>query len=282
MLPVENCIKNQLKLTIITVCYNVENTILDTLNSIKSQTYSNLEFIICDGGSTDESYEKFNQWRQQVESEIARTNGRVMDIVWMNQRSNGIYGAMNEAVSIATGDILTFLNANDVFFHSRVCEYAMFALESDTTTDAVYGNVVVTSENWWQRRYIDSKYWKPWMLLWGFMAPQPGFFIRLTSFNQVGSFIETMRIAADFEWLIRFHYNNGLKAQWVESIQIVMESGGVSSRGFKSWKMISNEMKYSLELNGYKVGIWRLIFRLPIKSIGILRSLISWKNEAFY
>ncbi len=254
------------RLTIITVCLNAGKTLLRTLNSIASQTYPNIELILCDGGSMDDTEGIFKQWLEMSESKLAR-------IQWVRQQSVGMYAAMNETVVQTSGEVITFLHANDAFDHAQVCEIAMLGLKHNSDIHAVYGDVKVLSEHWWKRRFISARWWRPWMLSWGFMSPQPGFFVKSSAFQSVGPFIETMQIGADFEWMCRFYHMCGFSAQWLKKIQVNMLSGGVSMRGKESRKIITKEIAQALRSHGYKVSTFKLWVRLPLKGYGILRAI---------
>lgn len=258
--------------TVITVCLNAERTLQRTLESISCQTYSQIEFILCDGGSTDKTIEVYQSWHSNIQQNVDLLS-KFTSIQLIHQKSVGIYAAMNEASLIASGEVITFLHANDAFFHSRVCELAMLALKKNTSTEAVYGNVFVESSNLLERRYIVSRRWRPWMLQWGFMSPQPGSFFRISALRRVGFFLETMQIGSDYEWLLRFHYMHGFVSKWVEGIQVNMLTGGVSMQGCNSRKVITNEMKQSLRRHGFQIKSWQLWLRLPFKSLGVIRSI---------
>ncbi len=111
------------------------------------------------------------------------------------------------------------------------------------------------------------------MLNWGFMSPQPGFFVRISAIKKVGPFVETMQIGGDFEWMLRFYRICRLRAQWRRGICINMLGGGVSMRGRQSMTVIASEMCEALYMHGFKVRSCQLWLRLPFKGFGILRAL---------
>lgn len=263
------------RLSIITVCLNAEQTLQRTLNSVADQTYGHIELILCDGGSTDGTESVFRAWQNSiaVETELSLKFSRIH---WLTQQSKGIYAAMNEAAAIATGDVITFLHANDAFVHPEVCALALVSLKYNTNLNAVYGDVRVVADKWLGRRFIAAKFWQPWMLQWGFMSPQPGSFFRATAFRAVGPFLDSMQIGADYEWLLRFHYSQQFKSQWVKGIQVNMLSGGISMRGKDSRTVITQEIQESLRMHGFNVSTWQLWFRFPIKALGIIRAF--WRR----
>lgn len=254
------------RLTIITVCLNAGKTLLRTLNSIASQTYPNIEVILCDGGSIDDTEGIFRQWLEMSESKLAR-------IQWVRQQSVGMYAAMNEAFNFGSGEVITFLHADDAFAHKRVCELAMNSLGIYNTVHAVFGDVKVVASQWWNRRYIASKWWHPYWLTWGFMSPQPGCFIRTEAFRAVGPFLDTMQIGADFEWLLRFHVKQQFRSKWIDGIQVEMLFQGISMRGKESRKTITREIQQALLRQGLTVNRWKLWMRFPLKGFGIIRAL---------
>ncbi len=261
------------RLTIITVCLNAEDTLLRTLSSVGEQLYPNIEYILCDGGSTDRTEMVYETWKAALPVDVVLGKANIKCVHWFRQGSFGIYAAMNEAMALASGEVVVFLHANDAFANEAVCDNAMGALRSLGELDAVYGDVCVDAQQWWKRRYIASRWWRPWMLNWGFMSPQPGFFVRTSALKKVGPFVETMQIGGDFEWMLRFYRIYRLRAQWRMGICINMLGGGVSMRGRQSRSVIAAEMRQALYMHGFKVRSWQLWLRLPFKGFGILRAL---------
>lgn len=129
------------KFSIITVCFNSEKTILETIESVKSQTYTNYEHIIIDGESTDGTLE--------IISEYMKVSDKV---ILLSEKDSGIYNAMNKGISLATGDLIVFLNSDDVFENDALEIVANYYNEN--TDDIIYGNVT------WQEKYKSNIYIK--------------------------------------------------------------------------------------------------------------------------
>lgn len=116
-----------IKITVITVCYNAVNEIKTTIESVINQTYSNVEYIIVDGGSTDGTIDIIREY----ESRITR---------WVSEPDRGIYDAMNKGIRIATGDYINFMNAGDCFVDNTILEQVSKRIPAGRTIDIIYGN----------------------------------------------------------------------------------------------------------------------------------------------
>lgn len=178
-----------MKITIITVCYNASKTIEDTIKSVINQSYKDLEYIIIDGGSTDGT------------KEIVEKYKKVFPIIFVSEKDNGIYDAMNKGVDLATGEYINFMNADDYFFNKTVIEEVIPFL--NTQYDIVYGNMEV--------RYKNFKMIK--------IEPEPKY-LWMGPVNHQSSFIKremmkkymynvNNKIVADFEFFLTVYYNSG-------------------------------------------------------------------------
>lgn len=252
------------QITIITVCLNAAKSILATLDSVQQQKEVTIEHILIDGGSTDGTWEQIDQY-------IAR--GSSNKIVAYRQTSTGVYAAMNESIEKSSGTFICFLNADDVFANDEVCQKAFAALNDNALNiDAVFGDVRIMNKNGSCRRYISSRWWQPTWLKFGFMPPQPGFFVKRSVLVLVGDFLPSMQIASDFEWMIRFFYLHKLRAKFVPEICVNMMTGGLSMRGIQSSNIIHREMSEALKLHSLGYNSFFLFIRYPFKLWGIIRA----------
>lgn len=252
------------QITIITVCLNAAESIRATLDSVQQQQHVTIEQILIDGGSVDGTWELIDRF-------IAR--GSSNKIVAYRQMSRGVYAAMNEAIAKSNGTLICFLNADDVFANDQVCWKAFTALnDKASNVDAVFGDVRIMNKNGGCRRYISSRWWQPTWLKFGFMPPQPGFFVKRDAQSLVGDFLPSMQIASDFEWMIRFFYLFKLRAKFVPDICVNMMTGGLSMRGIKSSNIIHREMSNALKLHGLGNYSLFLFIRYPLKLWGIIRA----------
>ena len=134
------------KISIITVSYNSEKTILKTINSVKNQSYKNIEHIFIDGCSTDNTIN------------IIKKNINKDSSILLSEKDNGIYSAMNKGIKLATGEIIFILNSDDIFYNNLVVENILNIFVNDKKLDLLYGNIVVTKNNQIVRMWKSEKF----------------------------------------------------------------------------------------------------------------------------
>ncbi|MFM2195909.1 MAG: hypothetical protein RL092_1509 [Bacteroidota bacterium] len=239
-----------------------------TLDSVQQQKEVTVEHILIDGGSIDGTWELINDYKDKLAS---RDKSKIL--VVYRQESTGVYAAMNQAISKSNGTHICFLNADDVFANDQVCRKAFAALNDNAShVDAVFGDVRIMNKNGGCRRYISSRWWQPAWLKFGFMPPQPGFFVKRSALILVGDFLPSMQIASDFEWMIRFFYLHKLRAKFVPEICVNMMTGGLSMRGIQSSNIIHREMSKALKMHSLGYYSFFLFIRYPFKLWGIIRA----------
>ena len=187
-----------LKVSIITVCLNAQNTIEATIQSVLSQTYQDIEYIIIDGASTDRTLEIIEKYRKNLSKVVS-------------ERDEGIYDAMNKGLRVATGDVLYFLNSDDRLFSDSVIASVMKLFNEDHHWQLVYGDLVL--ENLPSKLMMD--YLEPFsgsienkfeFLRKGIC--QQRVFAKREVFNQIGAFDKNLKICADIKWFVQtFSYN---------------------------------------------------------------------------
>lgn len=245
-----------MKVSIITVCMNSEGTIQDTLLSVSRQTHPELEHIIFDGGSTDDTVEI-------IELNIS-SNSRLI-----TGRDSGIYDAMNKAVGFCTGDILLFLNSDDMLVDENVVSNVVRQFQ-DTGAHILCAGI----------KYFDrdpgTKIVRTWMpkefskgrIASGWHPPHPGFFCRTSIFRELGGFNTVYRIVADFDFMIRAcsAYHNNVHIS--DLVATYMRVGGASDGGLTSTIRNNLDVCDSLKANGFKVSkIVYIIKRLLSKAL---------------
>ena len=205
------------KITIITVCRNSAATIRDTLESVASQSYKNLEHIIIDGGSTDATLAVINEWKKYPVRLISETD-------------KGMYDAMNKGIRIATGDIIGILNSDDLYYDAHVLENVSAAMD-DASIDACYADLIYVDKNNLNKiiRYWKSSDFKKGLFSQGWMPPHPTFFVRRLIYEKYGLFDLNYPLAADVELLARFLEKFQIKSVYIPKIFIKMRFGGVSN-----------------------------------------------------
>ncbi|MDV4179932.1 glycosyltransferase family 2 protein [Rhizobium brockwellii] len=243
------------RISLITVCWNAERTIADTLRSIDTQTYRNFEHIIIDGGSSDSTL--------AIIALAPADNRRVL-----SGRDGGIYEAMNKGIGLAIGDIIGFLNADDTFESSDSLETVAAALE-DPAYDGCYGDLVYVSN-----RHIDRKirYWKSHTFRSGSFArgwcpPHPTFYVRRSIYEQFGRFDLRYRLAADVELMMRFLEVARIRTIYIPRVLVRMRLGGATNKNVQNISRQNKEVLCALADHGLKVStsmfwVFKIVNRL--------------------
>lgn len=223
-----------MKISIITVCYNSAETIRDTINSIASQTYKDVEHIVIDGGSKDETMEIICS-----SPSIAK---------YVSEKDAGIYDAMNKGISLATGEIVGFLNADDFYANSEILS-KITLLFQDSKIDACYGDLVYVEQQNTDKivRYWKSRPYQQGLFRTGWMPAHPTFFTRKNIYDQYGGFNLEYKIAADFEMLFRLIEQHKVITQYIPEILVKMRMGGTTNKNFRNILRQNNEIINTLQ-----------------------------------
>ncbi len=239
--------------SVITVCLNNSKTIKDCLNSVRVQTYQNIEHIIVDGGSTDGTLKIIDEFR----SDHAKV---------VSEPDFGVYDAMNKGLLLANGDIVCFLNSDDRYVDENV-------IDAVVTHFAVTGaDTVLADVNFFDPRrphLIVRKYpacrFKPTFLKFGWMPPHPGFFARRKIYDQYGSFDVSYTIAGDFEFIARVFSSDRISYSYLNKAAVSMATGGISTSGLKSKITLNREVMRACKQNGIRTNWLCLMMKYPLK-----------------
>lgn len=178
------------KFSVITVCYNAEATIEDTIQSVISQTYHHVEYIIVDGASKDRTMDIVNRYREHI-------------AIVVSERDKGLYDAMNKGIGLATGDYLCFLNAGDSFHEDDTLQQMVHSIHTPQLPDVLYGETeLVDHEGHFLRMRRLSA---PEVLTWksfrqGMLVCHQAFFPRR---DLVMPYDLRYHFSADFDWCIK-------------------------------------------------------------------------------
>jgi len=245
-----------MKISIITVCYNSELTLARTLRSVRDQTYSNVEHIIIDGGSTDGTLDI-----------IANQGLHVFKVI--SEKDEGIYDAMNKGIQHATGDVIAFINADDYYKDANVLAKVAFFMLTERL-DAIYGDVEFfhPRKEGFVTRIYDSSHFSPARLGWGWMPAHPALFIRRKLFDLYGNFSIDYLIAGDFEFIARVFKYPQLRHRHLSEPLVRMQTGGVSTSGLKATLQLNREMMRACRSNSIPTNWIKLLSRYPLKILG--------------
>lgn len=243
-----------MKCTIITVSYNAADTIESTINSVLSQDYNDIEYIVIDGNSSDGTLDIIKKY----DSKITK---------WISEKDKGIYDAMNKGIQFATGDIIGILNADDLYASSTVISKIVNKFIY-TNSDAVYGDLKYVLKNdinktirfWKSGEYKEGKFLKGWM------PPHPTFFVKKDLYDQYGLYRIDMPSAADYELMLRLIHKYKIKVAYLPELITFMREGGVSNNSLTNrWKANRDDLR-AWRVNGLKPNMFTLILK-PLSKV---------------
>lgn len=242
-----------MKISIITVCYNSGATIRDTIESVLSQTYPDIEHIIVDGASTDNTMAIVNSYQDRIQKIISKPD-------------NGIYDAMNNGIAVATGDVIGILNSDDFFSGNDIVE-KIAACFSDRNVDGIYADVTYVDREDPRKpvRLYSSRSFALWKIRFGWMLPHPTFYVRREFYERYGAYKTNYRVAADFELITRFVTKGRIRLKRLPYSIVKMRQGGISSTGLW-WRIHQNiEIAQACRENGIYSNLLFMVFKLPFK-----------------
>lgn len=258
-----------MKISLITVAYNSEKTLRDTIESVLRQTWPDIEYIIVDGASKDNTMAIVREYEPQF-------GGRLH---WISEPDMGIYDAMNKGLAMATGDVIGILNSDDFFSSADILSQVASALEAPDV-DAVYGDIHFVNDSDLTKcvRYYSSRYFRRWQMRFGFMPAHPTFYCRREIYQKYGVFDVSFRVSADFELLLRLIYLHHIHIRYLPLDFVTMRTGGASTSGFKSYKKILQEHMRAYRQNEVPSNLFFDGLRYPCKLVAIA----SYSIRAFF
>ncbi len=244
-----------MKVSIITVCYNSSETIETTIQSVVSQNYNNIEYIIVDGLSSDDTLKIVERYKNKIAKVIS-------------EKDNGIYYAINKGIANATGDIIAILHADDFYADKNVISSIVNSF-IQKKVDAVYGDLQYVDRldtNKIKRNWISGNYQKQ-NFLKGWMPPHPSFFAKKECYHKFGLFNTELKSAADYELMLRFLYKYNCSVEYIPEVLVKMRVGGKSNVSFMNRIKANREDKKAWEINGLCPGLFTFI-RKPLSKLG--------------
>ncbi len=248
-----------LKVSVITVCYNSADTIRDTIESVISQTYPNIEYIVIDGASKDKTIDIVREYEDQI-------------AIVRSEPDKGIYDAMNKGIELATGEIIGILNSDDFYEYPEAVSEIVATFQAHPESDLVFGDVVFVRPENLKRvtRLYRSDRFKPWKLRFGWMPPHPATFIKKSAYQEAGPYSLEYRIAADYEMLVRLFIVHKKKASRINKTIVRMRSGGASTSGIESSVKLNSEIVRACKSNGMYSNIFFVLSKVPFKLLELL------------
>jgi glycosyltransferase involved in cell wall biosynthesis len=253
-----------MKVSIITATYNSDKNLQRTIDSIADQDYSDIEHIIIDGGSTDDTIQIIVSNKNKISK-------------FISEKDNGIYDALNKGIKLATGDIIGFLNSDDVFSNNHAISKIASCFEIKKC-DVLYGNLVYQTKhnsNPKTVRYWRSNIFHTGCLKYGWMPPHPTLYCKKTIYDQYGLYNEKFKISADYDFILRIFKQPEIIKTYYPAVIVKMNVGGVSNGSIKGIIKKTNEDLLALKLN--KVGGFYTIVFKYLRKISQLNKIRNTK-----
>lgn len=259
-----------MKISIVTATYNSASTIRHTIESVLMQTHKDIEYIVVDGASTDDTI--------KIVKEYVPLFGNKLKFI--SERDKGLYDAMNKGIALCTGEIVGILNSDDFYTTTTILERVNNELQNPEI-DAVYGDVhYVSSENLNKcTRYYSSKPFCRGIMRMGFMPAHPSFYCRKSCYDKAGGFDLSYKVAADFELLLRILYINKARTKYMNTDFVTMRAGGVSNAGIESHKNIMRDHRRALKTHGICSNFLILGLRYIYKVFELIAGNLIYKKD---
>lgn len=245
-----------MKISIITTTFNSGATLRDTIESVLTQTYSDIEYIIKDAGSTDDTLSICREYEPKFE-------GRMKIISCPDK---GIYDGMNQGILASSGDVVGILNSDDFFHRKDIIQFICESFARNSDIDGLYGDVTVVSAKDKNKtvRYTSAKWFKPWMFKIGLMPPHQSFYVRRECLMKYGLYKIDYKIAADFELMMRYFLVHKIKTNYIPVPVLTFRNGGASTT-LKNKRQLNKEEIKAWRENGFNHPSWFVFLKYPFR-----------------
>jgi glycosyltransferase len=243
-----------MKVSIITPVFNNRQTVGDVIESVLSQNYPDIEYIIIDGGSNDGTIKIIEKYKERI-------------MKFISEKDRGIYDGMNKGIKLATGDIIGILNSDDFFANTNVIGMMVKAM-AEKSSDVCWGDLVYVDVKdtdrviryWRSSEYREGKFKKGWM------PPHSTFFVKKWVYEKYGLFNLDFSIAADYELMLRFLEKHKVKFCYIPQVLVKMRTGGKSNKSIKNIIKANIECYKAWSANGLKINPLRILLK-PLSKI---------------
>ena len=240
--------------SVITVTYNSESTISQTIQSILMQSFQNFELIIIDGKSNDKTLEIINSFKDDFIS-------KKITLRLFSEADDGIYDAMNKGINLSKGKIISILNSDDLYFDRNILKIVYEGFDNNKLVSILYGNLVYFSKS----PEVFNRFWvtRPNSFFNGWNPPHPSTFVKKSVYSRIGLFNPHLYISSDYEFLLRAMHINNVKSYHLDKFLVKMRQGGRSTKSIKNifigWKEVYSILKKN-NINWAFFVLFRRIF----------------------
>lgn len=266
-----------MKISVITATWNSGKTVEDTIRSVLNQKYTNVEHVIKDGGSKDNTMATCEEYKKKFYSSVDVPSPKVKSMKIVSEKDGGIYDAMNKGIEMATGDIIGILNSDDFYTSDDVLERVAKEFTENPELEAVYGDIHFVKDEDLTKctRYYSSSYFRPWLLRFGFMPAHPSFYVRREVYEKYGLYDLQFRTSSDFEWMVRIFAKYHINAKYIKKDFVTMRTGGESTAGMEAKRKVNNDIVGSLKKHGiFTCGAFKYV-RYAWKSVELVISKLK-------
>ena len=236
-----------MKISVITVSYNCSDSIGQTISSVREQQCGDIEHIIIDGASTDGTVDV-------IRAKVRQREG--LQVVVVSEKDGGVYDAMNKGLSLATGAVVGFLNADDMFADHNVLSEVERAFR-DEEIEACYGDLVYVAKDDPDKivRYWRSKSHEKGLFAKAWVPPHPTFYARRRVYEKFGMFDLTYKLAADYEFMARVMEQHGIRTRYIPKVLVKMRCGGVTNNSIGNVIRQNREIVRACRVNGVRMSM---------------------------
>ena len=251
-----------MKISIITVCCNSAKYIRSAIESVRRQTYNNIEYIIIDGCSSDTTVDIIKSYEPLFDGRLK----------WISEKDEGIYDAMNKGIRMATGDIVGILNSDDLYIDTFVIEDIVKQIQNNDV-NTLYGNIRFVKPDdiektiriWNSSKFIPNSFRRGWH------PPHPAFFVKKNVYDEYGTFDTSLDISADFELMLRFLEKYRVSTVYYDRFIVKMRLGGESTGSLKQIIHGNKNVLKAFEKNDIRVSFLYPFYRLIPKLFQFLK-----------
>ncbi len=244
-----------MKISIITITYNSEQTVEDTIQSVVSQDFPDIEYIIVDGLSKDGTLGVVNAYTKYINKIIS-------------EKDKGLYDALNKGIKAASGDVIGLLHSDDVYADTNVISKVAQQFAANPEVEGVYADLVFVDRNDTNRvlRTWKAGAFEPDAFKKGWMPPHPTFFVKKSVYDRFGGFNLDLKLSADYELMLRFIHKHGIKISYLPETIVKMRMGGISNTSFFVKLKANIEDKLAWRMNDLKPGLFTTL-RKPLHKL---------------